>query len=286
MLTEQLQGRNAIVTGAASGIGAATAKALARMGMNVVLADIKPKPLHAYAAELQSQGLSVDAIVTDVSDESAIVAMADFAEQRFGPIHVAFNNAGVAMHGTPMHLLPMQDWQWVIDVNIRSIAYSIHHLLPRMLRHGEPGYFINTASIGGLQVNPNWLTGAYSMTKYAVVAMSEGLAQENKDSAIRVLVLCPSAVATGLGDSASRPSRLGGATQRPEQAFLAQAIQQHGLPPDLVARRILRAMEDPNEFFIFTDSTARPVIESRHQRIQAAFDRTDAFLQQAQFPAP
>nr|WP_246316294.1 SDR family NAD(P)-dependent oxidoreductase [Tepidicella baoligensis] len=279
-MTEKLKGKNAIVTGAASGIGAATALALARIGMNVVLADIKPEPLYAYAKELKSQGLSVDVFATDVSEESAIKAMADFAEQRFGDIHVAFNNAGVAMHGTPMHLLPIQDWQWVINVNILSIVYSIHHLLPRMLRHRQPGYFINTASIGGLQVNPNWLTGAYSMTKYAVVAMSEGLAQENKDSAIRVLVLCPSAVATNLGDSASRPTRFGGVTQRPEQAFLAQTIQKHGLPPDLVARRILRAMEDPNEFFIFTDSSARPVIENRHKRIQDAFDLTDAFLQQ------
>lgn len=281
MLKEQLQGKNAIVTGAASGIGAATALRLAQLGMNVVLADIKPGPLNAYAAQLKAQGLSVEAVVTDVSDEASIAAMADAAEARFGDIHLAFNNAGIAMHGTPMHQMPMQDWQWVIDVNIRSIAYSIHHLLPRMLRHGQPGYFINTASIGGLQVNPAWLTGAYSMTKYAVVAMSEGLAQENKDSAIRVLVLCPSAVATGLGDSASRPARFGGATERPEQAFLAQAIQQHGVTPDLVARRILRAMENPDEFFIFTDSSARPVIEARHQRIQQAFERTEAFLQQA-----
>lgn len=281
MLKEQLQGKNAIVTGAASGIGAATALRLAQLGMHVVLADIKPGPLHAYAAELKAQGLSVEAIATDVSDEASIAAMADFAEQRFGDIHLAFNNAGIAMHGTPMHQMPMQDWQWVIDVNIRSIAYSIHHLLPRMLRHGQPGYFINTASIGGLQVNPAWRTGAYSMTKYAVVAMSEGLAQENRDSAIRVLVLCPSAVATGLGDSTSRPARLGGATQRPEQAFLAETIQQHGASPDLVARRILSAMENPEEFFIFTDSSARPVIEARHQRIQQAFERTEAFIQQA-----
>lgn len=281
MLKEQLQGKNAIVTGAASGIGAATALRLAQLGMNVMLADIKPGPLNAYAAQLKAQGLSVEAVVTDVSDEASIAAMADAAEERFGDIHLAFNNAGIAMHGTPMHQMPMQDWQWVIDVNIRSIAYSIHHLMPRMLRHGQPGYFINTASIGGLQVNPAWLTGAYSMTKYAVVAMSEGLAQENKDSAIRVLVLCPSAVATGLGDSASRPARFGGATERPEQAFLAQAIQQHGVTPDLVARRILRAMENPEEFFIFTDSSARLVIEARHQRIQQAFERTEAFLQQA-----
>lgn len=281
MLKDQLKGRNAIVTGAASGIGAATALRLAQLGMNVVLADIKPGPLNAYAGQLRAQGLSVDAVVTDVSDETSIAAMADFAEQRFGDIHLAFNNAGIAMHGTPMHEMPMQDWQWVIDVNIRSIAYSIHHLLPRMLRHGQPGYFINTASIGGLQVNPNWLTGAYSMTKYAVVAMSEGLAQENRDSAIRVLVLCPSAVATGLGDSASRPERFGGATHRPEQNFLAEAIKAHGASPERVASRILRAMEDPEEFFIFTDSSARPVIEARHQRIQQAFDRTEAFLQQA-----
>ena len=280
MLKDQLKGRNAIVTGAASGIGAATALRLAQLGMNVVLADIKPAPLNTYCRQLQSQGLSVDAIATDVSDPDAIAAMADFAEQRFGDIHLAFNNAGIAMHGTPMHQMSLDDWQWVIDVNIRSIAYSVHHILPRMLKHGQPGHFINTASIGGLQVNPNWLTGAYSMTKYAVVAMSEGLAQENRDSAIEVLVLCPSAVATGLGDGASRPERFGGATERPEQSFLADTIKQHGASPDLVAQRVLSAMEN-HEFFIFTDSSARTVIEARHLRIQQGFDRTEAFLQQA-----
>lgn len=280
MLKVPLKGRNAIVTGAASGIGAATALRLAQRGMNVVLADIDPVALNACREQLQAQGLSVDAICTDVSDPEAIAAMADFAQQRFGDIHLAFNNAGIAMHGTPMHQLSLDDWQWVIDVNIRSIAYSIHHLFPRMLRHGQPGHFINTASIGGLQVNPHWLTGAYSMTKYAVVAMSEGLAQENQDSAIEVMVLCPSAVATGLGDGARRPDRFGASTARPEQSFLAQTIKQQGASPDLVARRILSAMEN-HEFFIFTDSSARPVIEARHRRIQQGFDRVDAFLRQA-----
>ena len=277
-MLQHLQGKNAIVTGAASGIGAATARRLAALGMNLVVADIKPEPLQAFAEGLQQQGAQVAALATDVSDPAAIERLADFAEESFGDIHLSFNNAGVAMHGTPMHQMALADWQWVIDVNIRSIAYSIHHILPRMLRHGQAGHFINTASIGGLQVNPAWLTGAYSMTKYAVVAMSEGLANEHQHSAIRMHVLCPSAVATGLSDASSRPARFGGSTERPEQAFLAEAIREHGVSPDYVAQRVLRALHD-QEFFIFTDSSARAVIEERHRRILEGFERTDAFRQ-------
>lgn len=272
----ELKNKCVIVTGAASGIGAATAKLFAKAGAKVVIADIKPEPLHAYAEQLRSEGLTVEECPTDVSDPEAVKALADFAEKTFGNIYISFNNAGVAMHGTPMHKMSLTDWQWVIDVNIKSIVNSIHHILPRMLKAGQPGYFINTASIGGLQVNPNWLTGAYSMTKYAVVAMSEGLRNELKDSLIKVLVLCPSAVATHLGDATSRPDRFGGATERPEQTFLSQAIV-NGVSPEYVANRIMHAMKN-GEFFIFTDSSARPTIEDRHQQILETFNNTEDFL--------
>lgn len=271
-----LKGKTAVVTGAAFGIGAGAARRFAQLGMNVVLADIQAEPLQAYCNQLASEGLSVAAMPTDVSDPEAIARLADFAEARFGAIHLMFNNAGIAMHGVPLAQIPLSDWQWVMDVNIRSVTNSIHHVMPRMLRHGQPGWFINTASIGGLQVNRGWYTGAYSMTKYAVVALSEGLAWENKDSAIRVMVLCPGAVATSLaGNAVSRPERLGGPTERPTQAFLAQAIGQ-GISPDLAAQRLISAMEN-QEFFVFTDSTARPRVEERHHEIQQAFEDTDAF---------
>lgn len=277
--THSWSGKTAIVTGAASGIGAATAELLARKGMNVVLSDIQPVPLAAAAAKLREQGLSVAHCACDVSDANSVKVLADFTEAIFGHIHLSFNNAGIAMHGVPMHEMPLGDWRWVSEVNIHSIVHSIHQILPRMLRHGEPALFLNTASIGGLQVNPAWMTGAYSMTKYAVVAMSEGLENELKATAVRVAVLCPSAVSTNLSDAHTRPERLGGATERPQQEFLREAITRNGASPAYVARRIWQAMED-GDFYILTDAAAQPIIEARHQRIEAAIARAATFRAQ------
>lgn len=275
-MTHSWNGKTAIVTGAASGIGAATAELLARKGMNVVLSDIQPEPLAAAAARLQQAGLRVAHRHCDVSDADMVKALADFAEGTFGNIHLSFNNAGVAMHGVPMHEMQLGDWRWVSEVNLHSVVHAIHHILPRMIRHAEPALFLNTASIGGLQVNPNWMTGAYSMTKFAVVALSEGLENELKSTNVRVAVLCPSAVATNLSDAHTRPERLGGATERPQQAFLREAIARVGVSPAYVARRIWRAIQD-REFYILTDASAQPIIEARHRRIEEALARADAY---------
>lgn len=271
--------KTAIVTGAASGIGAATAMLLARQGMNVVLADIQSDLLEQSLQNCLNEGWRAKAFLTDVSDPESVKALADFTEQTFGDIHLSFNNAGVAMHGVPMAQMGLPDWQWVIDVNIKSIVHSIHHILPRMRQHGQTAHFINTASIGGLQVNPNWLTGAYSMTKYAVVAMSEGLRNELANTPIHVSVLCPGAVDSDFGSAESRPPRLGGPTHRPEQAFLAQTLSTLGVSPEFVALRIWQAILN-KEFFIFTDSAMKSVIEERHQSILTGFDQADAFKTQ------
>ena len=275
-MTTSWQGRTAIVTGAASGIGAATATLLARKGMNVVLSDIQLKPLEELAAHLQQEGLQVVHRVCDVSDPNAVKALADFAEATYGDIHLSFNNAGIAMHGVPMHEMPLADWRWLMEVNVQSVIHSIHHILPRMIRHGDRALFLNTASIGGLQVNPVWLTGAYSMSKYAVVALSEALEKELKDTAVRVAVLCPGAVATNLADAHTRPERLGGATERPQQAFLREAISRAGVSPGYVAQRIWRAIED-GEFYILTDASAQTIIEARHRRIEEALAHATEF---------
>jgi short-subunit dehydrogenase len=271
-MTTCWSGKTAIVTGAASGIGASTATLLARKGMNVVLSDIQAKPLAALAVRLQQERLRVAHHACDVSDPDAVKVLADFAEATYGNIHLSFNNAGVAMHGEAMYELPLAAWRWVMEVNLQGVIHSIHHILPRMIRHGDRALFLNTASIGGLQVNPAWLTGAYSMTKYAVVALSEGLENELKATAVRVAVLCPGAVATNLSDAHTRPERLGGATERPQQAFLREAISSHGVSPSYVAQRIWRAIEN-NEFYILTDSLAQTIIEARHRRIEEALAR-------------
>jgi short-subunit dehydrogenase len=140
-----------------------------------------------------------------------------------------------------------------------------------MRRHGRGGHIVNTASTAGLQVNPSHFTGAYSMTKYAVVALSEALENELKGSGIKVSVVAPSAVRTSIARSAkARPDRLGGLFQRSEYQVLDEALQA-GLSPEDVAGRILQAMEE-GEFFIFTSSREKAAFEIRHKRILDGFE--------------
>lgn len=265
-----LAGKTAIVTGAGSGIGAATAARFVAEGMNVVAADIRAENLHAVESALKAKGGRITSLATDVSDPAAVEALARHAENAFGEIDIAFNNAGVAMHGTPLIDIPVEDWRWVIDVNIMGMVNCIRSFVPLLKRHGRHAHVINTASIGGLQVNPAWLTGAYSMTKYAAVALSEALEQELASTPVKVSVLCPSAVATNLADAGSRPERFGGGHDRPQQGFLKDAIAT-GAQPDDVAGRVVDALRG-NEFYIFTDASARAWIETRHKRISTAFD--------------
>ena len=271
---KDLKGKTAIVTGAGSGIGAATAAAFAKQGMNVLASDIRREPLDAVRQTIAAQGGQIATFVADISEPSDVDGIADAAERTFGDIHVAFNNAGVAMHGTPMIDIPLDDWRWVTDVNILGLVHCIRRFVPLLKQHGSEAHVVNTASIGGLQVNPNWLTGAYSMTKFAAVALSEALEHELEGTQIGVSVLCPGAVASNLGDAGSRPERFGGGTERPQQKFLRDAIE-NGTPIDVVAAHVVNAIRT-NEFYVFTDVTARPVIERRHARIidaMAAFER-------------
>jgi NAD(P)-dependent dehydrogenase (short-subunit alcohol dehydrogenase family) len=176
------------------------------------------------------------------------------------------------MHGVPLHEVAPADWDFVIGVNVHGVINGIAVFVPRLKRHGEPSHIVNTASIGGLQVNSTFRTGPYSMTKYAVVALSEALEQELAGTGIGVSVLCPAAVDTEIHLSArSRPERMGGPFERAENHFMGEIIQE-GLSGDAVGTRVLAAIRD-GEFFILTHTARRSVIEARHRRIMDAFDR-------------
>jgi NAD(P)-dependent dehydrogenase (short-subunit alcohol dehydrogenase family) len=273
---DDLRGKTAFVTGAGSGIGLGIARQLARAGVSVAVADIRNDAAEAAAAEIVAAGGRAIPLVLDVSDRADVERAAETAERALGPIHIAANNAGVAMHGVPLEKISAADWDWVIGVNIYGVIHGIQTFVPMMRAHGQGGHIVNTASIGGLQVNPNFLTGAYSMTKYAVVALSEALEQELRGSGIGVSVLCPAAVNTSIHLSErSRPERLGGPTVRPENHFMGDIIKD-GWAPDAVGARVVEAILG-NEFFIFTHTQPRDWIEKRHRRIQEAFDRAAAF---------
>jgi NAD(P)-dependent dehydrogenase (short-subunit alcohol dehydrogenase family) len=272
----EFSGKTAFVTGAANGIGLGICRALARNGVNLVLADIEQSALDAARRELETFNVRTRAIEVDVSDASAFERAADGAEREFGNIHFLFNNAGITMKAVPLWEITPQQWEWIFGVNIFGVINGIRTLVPRMKAHGEAGHVVNTASIGGLQVNPKLRNGSYAMTKYAVVAASEALALDLEGSNLGVSVLCPAIVATTLYASAQRrPERLGGPFGRPNPEH-AKAFHAAGIPPDDVGRRVLDAVASA-EFFIFTHEEPREWIEARHQRLMAGFDSIERY---------
>jgi NAD(P)-dependent dehydrogenase (short-subunit alcohol dehydrogenase family) len=271
-----LKGKVAIVTGAGSGIGLGIAIALARAGMAVALADIRARELDEAVRAVQACGAQALALEVDVSDLASVEAAAEATVRRFGKLHVAVNNAGVAMHGVPIEQLAPAEWDWVIGVNVYGVLHGIQAFLPYIRAHGEGGHVVNTASIGGFQIRPGWHTGAYSMTKYAVVALSEALEQDLQGSGIGVSVLCPAAVNTNIDRSASaRPERLGGPFERSANHFIRDLVKD-GLAPEDVGERLVLAILS-NEFYVFTHSEPRQWVEERHARLLQAFDRAKAW---------
>jgi NAD(P)-dependent dehydrogenase (short-subunit alcohol dehydrogenase family) len=272
----EFSGKTAFVTGAANGIGLGICRALARNGVNLVLADIEQSALEAARRELEIFNVRTRAIEVDVSDAAAFERAADQAQSEFGNIHFLFNNAGITLRPAPLWEITSQQWEWIFSVNISGVINGIRAMVPRMIAHGEAGHVVNTASIGGLQVNPKLRNGSYAMTKYAVVAASEALALDLEGSNLGASVLCPALVATTLYASAARrPVRLGGPFERPG-ADVAKAWQASGLAPDEVGKRVLDAVAR-REFFIFTHEEPREWIEARHQRLMAGFDSIERY---------
>ena len=262
----QLEGRTAVVTGAASGIGLGLARTFARQGMAVVLCDIRGDRLDAALAEVRGLGGRAIAVITDVSDRAAVEHAAREAQKAFGAVHVVCNNAGVTMHGKSVAELAPREWDWIVGVNLYGVIHGTQIFLPLIRSHGDEGHVVNTASIAGFQVRPGRRSGAYAATKYAVVALSESLAQDLAGTPIGVSVLAPAAVNTQIYRSGeNRPARFGRPFAPPVDDPLHQQLKD-GLDPDTVGERVVRAIRE-REFFVFTHMETKAWLEQRHRRI-------------------
>lgn len=265
----------AFVTGAGSGIGRGIALALAARGARVGVCDIRLDDAEKTVALIEAAGGRALAVKADVSVRETVEAAANVVTDAFGSVSILCNNAGIAMHGVPLHEIKQADWEWVIGVNVYGVIHGMNVFLPRMLATGRPAHIVNTASIGGFQVNPNFLTGAYSMTKYAVVALSEGMQNELAGTNVGVSVLAPAAVDTAIHLSErSRPDRLGGAYVRPENHFMGDLIKDSAKPNE-IGERVAAAIE-ANDFYIFTHPETQHWLEARHERIRAGFETARA----------
>jgi NAD(P)-dependent dehydrogenase (short-subunit alcohol dehydrogenase family) len=274
-----LRGKNAFVTGAGSGIGLGICRALAKAGVNVALADIEQEPLDKAVAEIAGLGVQAFGLRLDVSDEAAVRRAASRVGSRFGDLHILSNNAGVTFAGSPLLGVPQQQLDWIFGVNVFGTLHCCRAFVPLIQKHGQGGHIVNTASIGGLQVNPLLRNGPYAMTKYAVVAMSETLALDLDGTGIGVSVFCPALVATGLYKSARRrPDRFGGAYEpAATTTSAARLMPTNAISGDEAGERVRQAIVD-NEFFVFTHPQTRAWIEDRHRRLMAGFDANDRYM--------
>lgn len=271
---DDLAGKGALVTGAASGIGLGMARALAAAGAHVLMTDYEEAALAEAHGALAATGAKVSKLRLDVSDRDAVYAAAEAARERLGRLHILCNNAGVGYEGVPADEIPDRDWDWVLGVNLFGVINGIRAFLPLIRDHGEGGHVVNTASIGGFQVRPGFSRGAYNTTKYAVVGLSEALAQDLAPHGIGVSVLAPAAVATSIYRPVrERPPHYGGTHEGRENPALRDAIAA-GLDPDQVGRWVVRAIRD-NQFYVFPHPQTRDWLDARQARIQAAYDWAD-----------
>ena len=249
-------GKVAVVTGGASGIGLALAKHCVSEGMSVVLADTEEGALEAAAESLNEDGSSVVPVTVDVSNATDVERLRDHAFEAFGAVHLLFNNAGVGA-GSTVWESSLDDWEWVVGVNLWGVIHSCRAFLPAMLEQNAGGHLLNTASIAG--VLPHHPSASYQVTKHAVVALSENLyyTLEERDARVKVSVLCPGWVRTRIMSSGrNRPAELSDGAIKPintveEESFWTEIAKKYTVvEPEAVARCVFEAIE-LEQFWIY-----------------------------------
>jgi NAD(P)-dependent dehydrogenase (short-subunit alcohol dehydrogenase family) len=273
---KDLAGKTAFVTGAASGIGLGIATALAKAGMKVMLCDIEAPALAEAVEGLKRAGAEVDGVKADVSLKADLEQAARATIARFGKVHVLVNNAGVGGGGVYGGWTDA-GWSWMIGVNLMAVIWGIEIFGPLIEGHGEGGHIVSTASMAGLM---SGASSPYSVTKYGVVALSEGLRRELAPRGVGVSVLCPGLVRTRIADSARNlPSRFAGAvggapTGGPtaEQLGMLRDLLAKGVDPNYVGELVREGVEDDWPY-IFTDLDFEPMIDARFAAIKRGFDR-------------
>lgn len=273
---KEFNGKVALVTGAAHGIGYAFSKEAAERGMKLALVDIDEPALNQVAEELRSRNAEVLVCVTDVSVYEEAKASVQATMEQFGQIDVLFANAGIATAGSILSI-PIRDWEWAMAVNTMGIVHYVHEVLPIMEAQKTPAHLMCTASIAGLRagmaVNP-----PYFASKHAAVSVAESVKAEVESTGcdIGVSVFCPMYVATDIHNCEKhRPARFWDASDpfyRSEEYIKArEAFRDNvtgGMPLDNIGKRLFQAIED-NQMYIVTHTQTIPYIEERHRAIEA-----------------
>jgi len=274
---KDLAGRTAFVTGAASGIGLGIATALSQAGVKVMLCDIEEEALAKAISGLKLTNADVDGVRADVSLKAELQAAADATVARYGRVHILVNNAGVG-GGAGYGQWTDASWNWVLGVNLMSVIWGIEIFGPLIEAHGEGGQIVSTASIAGLI--SGGVTPSYNVSKYGVVALSEGMRITLAPRAIGVSILCPGFVRTQIMNSLrNAPQGFASSleplpTEGPIAEFVntVQERVSKGIDPLYVGELVREGIE--NDWpYIFTDTEFEPLINDRFAAIKQGFDR-------------
>ncbi|MCL9998788.1 MAG: SDR family NAD(P)-dependent oxidoreductase [Erythrobacter sp.] len=265
-------GKTAVITGAASGIGAALATKAGALGMNLVLADVAADDARALAGTIAGVGTLV--VHCDVSDETSVKALADAAFDRFGTIDLLCNNAGIVPGGR--HRLVWEytpgDWQWSLGVNLYGVIHGLRAFVPRMIAQGSPSHILNTASVAGFVSGSG--SACYGAAKHAMVRVTEALyaGLRQVEAPIGVTMLCPGLVRTQIYEAERlRPAALADHDRPVESADLdamRDDLYRHALGPDEAAVIAFDAIEE-DRFYAFTTEAFDTAIRARADSILA-----------------
>jgi NAD(P)-dependent dehydrogenase (short-subunit alcohol dehydrogenase family) len=268
---QDFQGKVAVVTGGGSGIGRSLAHAFAKRGCRIVIADIEKPALDTVAGELARARAEVLALRVDVGDPQDVDRLADAAFERFGGVHLLCNNAGIGGGGRVADV-SLEEWSWVLRVNLFGVIHGLHAFLPRMLARGEPGHVVNTASMAGLMSMPG--LSPYSASKYAVVAISEALAQECAGTNLGVSVLCPGWVRTRIAEAERHAGpEIPVRPQTPEGERLRELLRglvAGGIDPDAVAEQVIEAIEQRRLYVLPNSEALMGSVRARFDAVLAA----------------
>ena len=268
---ETVDGKVAFITGGGSGIGLSLGKVFAKNGARVVLADRDSERLTAAKIALAEQGLEVETVACDVANAQSVKEAAEFTLQKFGKVHIVVNNAGVSLAGKPGEI-PLEDWRWIVDINLMGVVHGVEVFTPLIKQHGEGGYLLNTASMAG------HLTGAfmspYNATKFAVVGYSETIVQDLAKSNIGVSVLCPAWVRTDIHNTGiNKPSVLGAPAVESGGGLEvngAAAAVESGIDPDALAQWAYECVL-ANRFYIFSHPSMQNYMEARAEAMKSDY---------------
>ena len=267
-----IAGRVAFITGAAGGLGLSMAKAFAARGAKVMLTDRDEAGLSAAAETIKAQGGEVATAICDVTDVEAVRAAAEATLAAFGKVHLVVNNAGVATGGVPGET-PIEDWRWIIDINLMGVVHGVEVFTPILKRQGEGGHFINTASMAGHFAAPGM--GPYNATKFAVVGYSESLKGSLAEFDIGVSILCPAWVRTKIHTTAlGRPSAADAEPGSEEKSDVFQgmaSVINSGLDADTVGEWTADCVE-ANRLYILTHPEFAFALDNRHAEIKADYE--------------